>query len=128
MANKRIELYEDDGQVYRRVTRDLGGGHRTVTSDTMVHPDVDEFMRQNPDATIRGVHPQTKMDVPSPHRFNVNELPPYLAKVESVDALLRMKGMDDRATAQKHYEARIKEILKGASEEEDEEAEGTDEE
>lgn len=121
MPSKRVELYEEDGAVMRRVTRDLGGGQRVVTSDTQVHPDISVFVKEQPDARIRGFHPDTDISVPSPESRTLDELPDFLGNIESVDVILRMREMDDRQGSVSMYEERLSELLSGALGEGDEE-------
>lgn len=113
MPARDITYYEKNGAVFRKVESDLGGGVRTVTSDIEVHPDVNEFCREHEDIRVRGYHSTSasEKEVPSPSQIPVREFEDYLATVDSVDVLLRMRKLDDRSTTEPMYEERIAELL-----------------
>lgn len=113
MAKKRITLYERDGAVYRRVEKDLGRGQRVVTGDSEVHPDIDEFLEENP--TARVVRETDGGRIANPEAYTLKNLPDFLSSVDSVDEVLDMMRRDSRVSADSIYLERIEELVDDAA-------------
>lgn len=108
---KQVERYEnEDGGVNRRVKEDLGGGQRVTMSDREIHPDVNEFVREHPDAKI--MRRDQERALPSPEAYTLEQLPDFLQSIDSVDDLLTMRDRDGRKMAQEMYMERIAEIVR----------------
>lgn len=131
MANVKYVTRSEDGEdvVFRQVEQD---GVPGVVTEHRVGP-LDEFLEKHPNANISGATGRAPGDVRNPMTLTVNEqLPDYLETVESVDAILQMKQMDERTSADRVYDRRIREILEARTGNEtdatEEEGDGDDDE
>ena len=110
MPSKLVEFLERDGKIYRRVTRDLVNV-RVVTSEYEVSDNPVAYAALIAPMRILGYHSQSTLQVREPQEMTINQLASYLASVDSVDVLLRMRKLDPRKGAMPLYEARMNEIL-----------------
>lgn len=116
---KNVTLYEtEDGAVNRRVEQDLGGGQRVVVSDSQLAPDVEEFLEREPEATV--VRERDSTSISNPERYTLENLPTFLATIDSADVLLDMMNRDSRVTADSIYLERLDEIIRDAAGDADE--------
>ena len=111
---KQVEYLERHGKVYCRVTRDLVGV-RAVTSEMEVSDDPVAYAKTIHPVKIIGYHGTSSLQIKDPNAIAVHQLGSYLANVDSVDVLLRMRKLDTRKGSLKLYAERLNELLDGFS-------------